>query len=58
MKIYLAVFFLCMLIEVIFNIIFEKYYLPRKCKYNCDKCKNWKCYKSYCDRKRKELNKE
>ena len=26
----------------------------RKCNYNCQKCKNWRCMKSYCDKKREE----
>ena len=24
-------------------------------KYNCDKCKNWRCYYCYCKRKRGEI---
>lgn len=27
----------------------------KKAKYHCDKCKNWKCYHYYCERKRNEL---
>lgn len=28
----------------------------KKCKYDCEKCKNWDCMKLECDRKRKELS--
>lgn len=30
-------------------------YNAKKCKYNCDKCKNWNCYHHYCERKRNKL---
>lgn len=56
MKEYLISMFIIMIIDIVFGAILEKHYLSKKCKYNCDKCKNWKCYKHYCDRKRKELN--
>lgn len=26
----------------------------KKCNYDCDKCKNWRCYSNYCKRKRGE----
>lgn len=29
----------------------------RKAKYNCENCKNWKCYYYYCKKKRSELEK-
>ncbi len=25
----------------------------KKCRYDCFKCMNWRCYKKYCDEKRK-----
>lgn len=27
----------------------------KKAKYNCDNCKNWKCYYHYCKKKRSEI---
>lgn len=30
----------------------------KKAKYNCNNCKNWKCYYFYCKKKREELNVE
>lgn len=27
----------------------------KKAKYNCEKCKNWKCYYFYCKKKRESL---
>lgn len=27
----------------------------KKCKYDCNNCRNWDCMKSYCDKKRSEL---
>lgn len=27
----------------------------KKAKYNCDNCKNWKCYYYYCKKKRSEI---
>lgn len=28
----------------------------KKANYNCDKCKNWKCYVKYCENKRLNLH--
>lgn len=28
----------------------------KKCSYDCSTCKNWDCFKPYCDKKRSELN--
>lgn len=27
----------------------------KKCGYNCEICKNWKCFVKYCEEKREEL---
>ena len=27
----------------------------KKCNYNCKNCKNWDCFKIYCDKKRNEV---
>lgn len=30
-------------------------FMGKKCGYDCEKCNDWSCQKSYCDYKRKEL---
>ena len=58
MKEYLICMFILMITDIVFGAILEKYYLAKKCEYDCYKCKNWKCYKHYCDKKREELIKK
>ena len=40
-------------IDIITDIYNERRY-AKKSGYNCATCKNWKCCKHYCDRKREE----
>lgn len=55
MKYYLVSFLVFAIIDISIN-LFMEYYCAKKCKYDCSKCKNWRCYKNYCDRKRETLN--
>lgn len=31
-------------------------FYSKKCKYDCDSCKNWHCYYHSCKKKRDKLN--
>lgn len=46
----------CAFIDVIFDSLLIKYEC-KKIKYDCNKCRNIKCYYHYCNKKRNELNK-
>lgn len=54
---FLGTFIFCM-VDIAMN-LYMQHFEMKKCKYDCYKCKNWRCPKHYCDKKRKELiNKE
>ena len=55
MKYYLVFILVMGSIDILTNLCMQ-FYCAKKCKYDCSKCKNWRCYKNYCDRKRDEMN--
>lgn len=40
--------------------IFSEYRMQRYCmkkaKFDCSKCKNWRCFKNWCDKERAKLS--
>lgn len=42
-------------IDIVTDFICQ-WYCANKCKYDCSKCRNWRCYKHYCDKKRSDDN--
>ena len=55
-------YFLILIIGSILQCLFDIFYINRiskreakKACYNCDKCKNWKCFYFYCKEKRNEI---
>lgn len=51
-------FLIAMLCCGLIDILFELLVIKNECKkvnYNCDECRNIKCYYHYCNKKRNEL---
>ena len=36
--------------------LFCQWYCAKKCKYDCSKCRNWRCYKHWCYKQRGDSN--
>ena len=43
------------IIEIVTTEYTQRKY-AKKCGYNCETCKNWKCSVKYCEKKRKDLH--
>ena len=41
------------LLDMLIDLYCQKIEVKR-CKYNCENCKNWRCMKHYCDKKRRD----
>lgn len=52
--IYIIAITIHMILDILMMYICERYY-ARKCKYNCDECKNWHCQYHECQYYKKKL---
>lgn len=52
---YLSFLFIFGSIDIIHE-YFMKRYCIKKAKFDCSKCKNWRCFKNWCDKQRVKLS--
>ena len=57
MKEYFILMFFIALADIITGLMCDLYY-AKKSNYNCENCKNWRCLKAHCDKKREKLESE
>ena len=54
---WLVILLLALTADVIMDLCLQRYCMYT-CKFDCSKCKNWRCYKIWCDKQRSKLNKK
>lgn len=45
--------FINFLFDILLQLLLEQHE-AKKCKYDCSKCGNWRCYSNWCKKKREE----
>lgn len=41
-------------VDICIDFLMQRYCI-KKCNFDCSKCRNWRCYKHWCDKKRSEM---
>lgn len=56
-KVEIPFWFILIVIHILSEYVmweFTHNYMAKKCHYDCEKCEDWSCQKSWCDEKRKK----